>query len=485
MPRRRLAAVPDRPQRVALYVRVSALMGRGGDDFHSPDIQVGAMRRLTAGLREVAVVDDIDQTGRHFSRAGINRIRAMAESGTIDAVAVYDVSRLGRNVRESLTFLSWLADRGVTVLSACERVDTSTPAGRLMLTNMLAIAEYRSDEIGRGWSTTIASRAARGRHHGQPLGYRRASGALHVDPVMGPVIAKAWRDYASDVPIAEICRAVAAARGRRILATNLKKIFRNVAYLGHTTAGGQVTVEHSHPALVDTTTWDRVQQRLVRDSTTPSRHLQHKWSLVGLVWCPWGHRLQQHPRRRRDGVREIRLCCGVGPTRGVGGACPGIGLPLLDRVESEVLRQVAAYVQLLRTDDAARAERLARQHTDVLDLRRLHRELGRVQDAVTRLARARALGDLDDDELEYRRPVAELHAEAEALRARIADAGEPAQRMAPTEAASAAQALLQLWPDMTPAERGRALRDVVARITVRRAAYWREPESDRVSVDWR
>src|SRR5690242_4267650 len=109
-PRARQRPVPDKSGRVVLYARVSALMDRGGDNFHSPTVQVTAMRRITAGMREVAVIEDLDASGRNFERDGINRIRRMAERGEIDALAVYDVSRLGRNVRESLTFLADLAD---------------------------------------------------------------------------------------------------------------------------------------------------------------------------------------------------------------------------------------------------------------------------------------------------------------------------------------------------------------------------------------
>lgn len=118
---RRPAAVPDHPRRVVLYARVSALMDRGGDNFHSPTVQVGAMRRVTTGMVEVAVIEDLDRSGRTFDREGIGRIRAMAERREIDALAVYDVSRLGRNVRESLNVLAELAGLGVTILSACEQ----------------------------------------------------------------------------------------------------------------------------------------------------------------------------------------------------------------------------------------------------------------------------------------------------------------------------------------------------------------------------
>lgn len=87
--KRRLAAVPDRPLRVVPYIRVSALMGRGGDDFHSPEVQLRAMRRKTIGMQEVEVIDcDIDRTGRDFAREGIDRIRVLAQTKAIDRKSV-------------------------------------------------------------------------------------------------------------------------------------------------------------------------------------------------------------------------------------------------------------------------------------------------------------------------------------------------------------------------------------------------------------
>lgn len=482
--RARLAAVPDRANRVVLYARVSALMGRGGrENFHSPDVQIGAMRRITAGMREVAVVEDIDRTGRHFDRKGIVRIRRMAEQGQIDALAVYDVSRLGRNVRESLEFLAELAALGVTILSACEQVDTSTPAGRLMLTNMLAIAEYRSDEIGRSWSATIARRAEQGKHHGNPIGYTRRDGKLHPDPILGPAVEKAWRDYATGLPISQICHQLAAAKGGKVQASVIKKMFRRPAYLGHVVADGQIVVRDAHPALTDQRTWDRVQLRLAADRTVPPRSLEVTWALVGLAFCPCGARLQRNPRLRK-GVLEQRLKCGKGPSRGiVGEHCPGIGFPIMDRIETEVLRQVAEYVRQLRTDDAARSEQLLRRTNALADGRALRRRLGQVQEAVAKLARSWALGDLTDDE--FRPATAQLKTEAEALRGRLGELGDVESRPTPEEAASAAEALLQMWPDLLISERNLALRKLIERVTVRRADRWREPEADRVMITWR
>lgn len=476
---RRLSRVPNQPKRVVLYVRVSALMARGGDDFHSPSVQTSAMRRLTAGMREVAVVEDIDRTGRHFDREGIDKIRRLAEQGAIDALAVYDVSRLGRNVRESLTFLAELADLGVTILSACEQVDTSSPAGRLMLTNMLAIAEYRSDEIGRSWSAAIARRAENGRQHGRAIGYLKVDKQMTVDPILGPVVAKAWRDYAAGVPIAQICRDVAAARGKPIATSNLKTMFHRQLYLGHVTSRGEVVVKDAHPALVDRDTWEAVQLRLARDRRTPPRNLEVTWSLVGLVFCACGYRLQRQPHKR-NGTVEQRLCCGMVAGRAAGSTCSGVGRPLLAEVEREVLRQIQAYVIRLRTDDVARSEQLLRRNLAVTDEGALRRRLNQVQDAIGRLAKAWALEDIT--EAEFRRGSVELRAEASALQERLVDLGPIESRPTPEGAANAAEALLALWPEMDASERSRALRAVVDRVAVRRAERWREPEADRVKV---
>jgi site-specific DNA recombinase len=479
---RRLVPVADNPSRVVLYVRVSAVMDRGGDNFHAPKLQLGAMRRLTAGLREIAVVEDIDRSGRTFDRQGITRIRGMAERGEMDALAVYDVSRLGRNVRESLTFLAQMADLGVTILSATEHIDTSTPAGRLMLTNMLAVAEFRSDEIGRSWSATVAERARNGIHHGHPRGYTRDDqGRLTPHPIVGPAVARVWQDFAAGKPMRQICREFAAVWGAPVATSNLKTIFKRPVYLGHVVADGEIVVRDAHPPLVDQRTWDLAQQRLARDRTVPPRRLQVTWALSGFAYCFCGAHIQRMPRMRR-GVREQRLICGSGPGR-VGGGCVGIGAPLMQPFEDEVLRRVGVYVQQLRTDDGARAEQLVRRTSAIADGRALKRRLAVVQEGIARLAKAWALGDLDADE--YRPASAELKSERDALRDRLAALGDVEELRTSEQAATAAEALLSMWPDMLVHERNLALRDVVDRVTIRRGTRWREPYPDRLDVTWR
>ncbi|MEU0081406.1 recombinase family protein [Micromonospora tulbaghiae] len=480
MPRRRtpLAAVPDQPSRVVLYVRVSALMGRqlGGDDFHSPPVQLAAMRRATMGMQEVAVIDDdIDVSGTHFARGGIDKVRAMARAGLIDAVAVFKVDRFGRDVLESLLELRELAASGVTIISASEHIDTSTPAGEMMLINMLNIAQYQAREIGRSWSSAIARRAEAGRHHGRPLGYVRVSKQLAPDPVLGPAITEVFRRYAVGDPIGEITTYLAALRGRPMHTANVKKVLRNPVYLGKVVAGDQV-LPGLHTPLVDEQTWDRVQRRLAAEAGTPPRHLAPTWSLVGLAECPNGHKLQ------RQGVR---LVCGEGRGDVKGGDCPGVGRPRLAAVEAEVLDQVAAWAAELRTDHVARATRLARVTAARADRVTLERELKQARAAMVRLAKDNALVPLPEDV--YRQAMAEIRQAEQTAAAELARLGDDDPSPDPEVAARGVDALLALWqmPEATHADRGKALRSIVKRVVVRPAERWRQPEAERVSVIFR
>ncbi len=327
MTRRRLAAVPDRPQRVVLSVPVSALIGRGGDDFHSPEVQIGSMRRVTSGMQVVEVIDDdIDQTGRTFDREGIKRVRDLAEANAIDAIAVYNVARFGRNTMEGLQFLNWLADRGVTILSATEHIDTSTPSGRWLLTNMLAVAEMRSDEIGLEWSRVHAHRAKAGKAHGTPpTGYVKGEdGKLVPHPTFAPAITQAFTDYADDKDVdgdvKRIRRTLRAVTGLNMSGPAFKKILQNRAYLGEVRVGTVVT-EGAHEPLVDNVTWQRVQTRLRRDSRTPARLAEPQYALSGLLYCGVCEKRGNH---RRADAGKIRMFC---REQEENRACAGFGRP--------------------------------------------------------------------------------------------------------------------------------------------------------------
>jgi site-specific DNA recombinase len=483
---RHLAAVPEEPKRVVLYVRVSALMGRGGEDFHSPDVQIGAMRRATSGMREVGVIDDdIDQTGRTFSREGIDKIRHLVETGAVDALAVYNLSRFGRNVLESLKFLNWLADRGVTILSATEHVDTSTPSGRWMLTNMLAIAEMRSDEIGAEWSRAINHRALAGKWHGKPpAGYVRGpDGRLILDdPRVADAVTSALRRYADGELGLPIRRSLQAATGLLWAPSAFKSMLRNRAYLGvvHVRGpGGLVEVPGAHPPLVDEQTWLAIQDRIAKDRTTPPRVLNPKYALTGLGICgscngPVNHRID----KQYDCIRLVCVHRQEDPAR-----CAGCGGLRAAEVERVILEKIAEHIADLRGDVGAQAAQLARASGAGVDAGSINRELGETRRAMARATERWARGKIDDRS--YDAAMVSLRASEETLAVALAGLRHTAAAPAPRKIVALGEKLLSLWPRMDGAQRNQALRDLVEKVVISPGVKQRRPADERVAVRWR
>jgi site-specific DNA recombinase len=484
---RHLAAVPDRPGRVVLYVRVSALMGRGGDDFHSPDVQLAAMRRATAGLREVDVIDDdIDVSGRTFDRDGIARIRALAEDGKIDALAVYNLARFGRNTLEGLKFLAWLTERGVTILSASEQVDTSTPSGRWMLTNLLAMAEMRSDEIGNEWSQTIRRRAQAGKHHGQvPTGYVRGEdGRLVTDPVVGPAIRQAFIDYADgENEVRAIRRRLRAATGLQVAASTFKAMMRRRTYLGIVRvsargAAAAIEVEGAHPALVDGPTWQRVQERLAHDRYVPARLVDPTYSLSGIGRCGrCNGRTNHRPDTKTPG--RVRIIC-VAQAQLM--QCAGCGSASLADVEGAVLAKIAEHIAELRGDVGAQAARLAKAQRAGIDAATVRGELQATRRAMAKATERWAREQIDDRT--YEDTMASLRSTEQGLAVTLAGLRSTAEVPDPAETVALGDRLLKLWPRMDGGQRSRALRDLVETVTIMPSERYRQPAEERVKVRW-
>lgn len=58
-----------------------------------------------------------------------------------DTVIVESISRFARNTRDLLELVDALTEKGVEFISKKENIDTTTPAGKFMLTVFAAVAE--------------------------------------------------------------------------------------------------------------------------------------------------------------------------------------------------------------------------------------------------------------------------------------------------------------------------------------------------------
>lgn len=124
--------------RVGLYARVSTLNG------HHPEMQLDELREYASrrGWQIAGEFVDEGVSGAKESRPALNRLLADARQRKLDAVLVWKLDRFGRSLKHLVNTLADLEALGVAFVSVRDNIDLTTPAGRLMLHLVAAMAEF-------------------------------------------------------------------------------------------------------------------------------------------------------------------------------------------------------------------------------------------------------------------------------------------------------------------------------------------------------
>jgi DNA invertase Pin-like site-specific DNA recombinase len=205
---RRLAMSPKKITRpLDVYVRVSTVRGRQGDNFISPELQEEKCRALAKarGLQVEKVFTDLDESGGKMDRPAFKQVLARIESGESGGVIVARIDRFARTLLGGLQAIESIEQAGGVVLTADGEFDTSTATGELVLRIMLSLAAFELRRIREGWQDAQAKARARGVHIGVArAGYRRnGKGELvevpgHMEAVKAAFALKArggsWRE---------------------------------------------------------------------------------------------------------------------------------------------------------------------------------------------------------------------------------------------------------------------------------------------------
>lgn len=84
-----------------------------------------------------------------------------------DTVIVESISRFARNTRDLLELVDALTEKGVEFISKKENIDTTTPAGKFMLTVFAAVAELERGYILERQKEGIAIAKSEGKYKGR------------------------------------------------------------------------------------------------------------------------------------------------------------------------------------------------------------------------------------------------------------------------------------------------------------------------------
>jgi DNA invertase Pin-like site-specific DNA recombinase len=151
--------------RIAVYARVSTA------DQHTEN-QLEELRRYATAREWTIHREYVDEgvSGAKESRPALDLMLKDARRRRFDVLLVWRLDRLGRSLRHLILLLDDLQALGVAFVSLAEGLDCTTPAGRLQLHVLGAIAEFERERIRE----RVRAGLARAKAHGTRLGRRPA-----------------------------------------------------------------------------------------------------------------------------------------------------------------------------------------------------------------------------------------------------------------------------------------------------------------------
>jgi len=105
-------------------------------------------------------------SGKNLERPQLKEMMDFLREG--DILIVESISRLARNTKDLLELTERLDAKGVKFVSKKENIDTSTPAGRFILTIFGALSELERQYTLLRQAEGIESAKRRGKHLGRP-----------------------------------------------------------------------------------------------------------------------------------------------------------------------------------------------------------------------------------------------------------------------------------------------------------------------------
>jgi len=330
------------PRRAAIYVRVSSEEQVQG---YSLDAQERASR-MYCELHGWDIVNLYRDEGRSArteqiaKRPAFAKMLEDAEAGRIDVVIVHKLDRFARNRSIAFDAFNRLGTANVGFVSIAENMDYSTPAGQLMLTMLVGLAQFYSDNLSFETRKGKAERKRQGLHNGLvPFGATKGPGgvptldtvarwcnvATRAEVVPAEGLHRAFELAASGQTDREIAQALNADgyrtsgnRGQNPFTKDtVRSILRNRFYLGELPDGNGGWLPGKHGLLIDQPLFARAESGR-HANTNRAREVstvRSPWALSGVATCGTcsaSMTISHH----MSGKRRIR-CAG----RGQGSGC--------------------------------------------------------------------------------------------------------------------------------------------------------------------
>lgn len=283
--------------RWVLYLRQSSRKRSpktGVTSFLSFEVQEATCRasiaRVDSDPASIVVITDHNRPGgRGKRRPGRDRLLEMCRAGEVDAVMSYRVSRIGRDLGESVALYDACRDHGVQ-LYISDLVDLSNPIVRGAMMGMAESENSDRSDVARQLLENRRAKHLPPVKGGRAFGLRWDEDRLAKDPEEWPAVEMIFRRFDAGLTIGAIARALTDAHIPRRGGVHcqwspsaVSKILRSTWYIGLVPDGDDYWRSgQDFLAPIDPELWNRVKARL-GERKRSGQNLDH--ALSGLLFC--------------------------------------------------------------------------------------------------------------------------------------------------------------------------------------------------------
>lgn len=313
--------------RCAIYTRKSSEDGLE-QDFNSLHAQREACEAYIASQKHEGWellpdrYDDGGISGGHLDRPALQRLMQAVDEKRVDQIVVYKIDRLTRSLADFAKLVDRLDAAETSFVSVTQSFNTATSMGRLTLNMLLSFAQFEREVTAERIRDKIAASKRKGMWMGGcvPMGYQPDGRTLKIDETEAETIRTLFglylklgtlrdvKERAEELDLKSRSRQRAGGRmsgGTHFDRGHLQHILSNPIYAGRIRHKKKV-YEGQHPAIIDPTVWEKVQNMLQNGAAVArgSKQKAMKSPLAGKLFDETGDRLT--PSHSRKNGKRLR-----------------------------------------------------------------------------------------------------------------------------------------------------------------------------------
>lgn len=289
--------------KAALYLRVSS--DRQAKEGDSIPAQRDALRKYANEKAYIISGEYVDDgvSGTKADRDELTRLLDDVKSGKVDLILVTKLDRLYRSIKHYLNMMEILDRYNVGWTAIWEPIyDTTTPQGRLIVNQMMSIAQFEAENTGARIRQVQAYKLTQKEviSGSTPPGYSIKD--KHLVPNQdAPNVVTAFEIYARTGNLNETMLQTSGLSGIPRSKPPIKRMLKNTLYIGIHPTGGDGFCE----PIISESLFADVQRKLDMNIKSSQKNT---YIFSGLIRCAeCGHAYGANTRRRKRGAGELKI----------------------------------------------------------------------------------------------------------------------------------------------------------------------------------